>query len=416
MSVPHPSARTGKELWLFTIRYPFGNGEAFLESELPVLSRGFERIRLFPLMPEGEQRKLPKNVEVVQLFGSDAFRAVTPLQVLTDLRRFNHVMRVSKASAPSAAVFSKHQRTLMSRVRQAMYRERVLTARMASAYDPQRVVLYSYWTSDWATVLGLWKLADPEVRFHSRMMGFDMFDHRAPDNWQALQAFQVQQVSTVFTIAKAGLAHMHERYPAFRDKFALSHLATNDHGIGPWAPSSTLRIASCANLVPLKRVHLLAEALGRLSNPVRWTHFGDGVERDRIEAIIGSLPPNISVELKGNVPNASILQWYKTNAVDVFVHTSETEGGAPVALQEAASFGIPLIGADAGGVNEIVTPETGELLPVALTAGSLSERLQRFATSPWYQPAARVQVRDFWQQHFHAEEVHGRLLERLLNG
>lgn len=404
----------GKELWLFTIRYPFGNGESFLESELPILARGFERVRIFPLMPEGEQRFTPKNVMVIQLFGDDAFRTATPVQVLTDLRRWNHVMRISKDSAPSPEVYGRHRRALMSRLRQALYRERVLSARMASTYDPARVVLYSYWTSDWATVLGLWKLDDPEVRFSTRMMGFDMYDHRAPDGWQMLQAFHVQQVERVFTIARAGQEHMRARFPAHVNKFLLSYLATTDHGIGPWAPSATLRIASCANLVPLKRVHLLAEALASLEQPVHWTHFGDGSERPRLEALIHALPKHVTVELMGNRPNAEIIGWYKAHAVDVFVHTSETEGGAPVALQEAASFGIPLIGADAGGVGEIVTAATGTLLPHDLSATQLAETLRNFRESAWYHPETRVHVRNFWQANFQAEDVHGRLLEQLL--
>ncbi len=404
----------GRELWLFTIRFPFGNGESFLESELPILARGFEQVRIFPLMPEGERRLTPKNVDVIQLFGDDAFRTASPIQVLTDLRRWNHVMRTSKDSSPGPEIYTRHRRTLMSRLRQALYRERVLSARMASQYDPSRVVLYSYWTSDWATVLGLWKLDDPEVRFSTRMMGFDMYDHRAPDGWQMLQAFHVQQVERVFTIARAGQEHMRARFPAHSHKFQLSYLATTDHGIGPWAPSATLRIMSCANLVPLKRVHLLAQALASIEQPVHWTHFGDGPERPGIEALVQSLPHHIKVDLKGNRPNTEIIEWYKAHAVDVFVHTSETEGGAPVALQEAASFGIPLIAADAGGVREIVTQVTGKLLPHELNAGLLADVLRNFPASAWYDAETRVHVRNFWQANFQAEEVHGALLERLL--
>lgn len=403
-----------KELWLFTIRFPFGNGESFLENELPILARGFERVRLFPLMPEGPPRAVPANVEVVRLFDGDEFKALPPIALLPDMGRFQAVMQVSKASAPSPAIFKKHRRTLISRVRQALYRERVLRKRMGAAYDPQRVVLYSYWTSDWATVLGLWKRKDPRVRFVSRMMGFDMFDHRAPDGWQMLQAFHVRQVDRVFVIAKAGLDHMRARFPRDAEKFTISYLATVDHGAGPWAPSDTLRIASCANLVPLKRVHLLAEALQRVKGPVQWTHFGDGAERGRIDEIVRELPPNVHVELKGNRPNAEIIDWYRNTPVDVFVHTSETEGGAPVALQEAASFGIPLIGADAGGVGEIVTERTGVLLPHALTPDLLASTLNGFHASSWNTSGAREQVRAFWSAHFNAEQVHGRLLRRLL--
>ncbi len=410
----HSPGGAGRELWLFTISFPFGNGEAFIENELPILARGFDKVRLFPLMPKGNARPVPRNVEAINVLGGDAYKAMGALGVLMDLRRWNHVLQACKASAPDQGVWKTRRRELMSRLRQAMRRERLLLDQFSDRYDPQRVVLYSYWTSDWATVLGLWKMRDPRVRFFTRMMGFDMFDHRAGENWQMLQAFHVQQVDHIFTIAQAGQAYMNERYPNARDKFSLSPLATMDHGAAPWAPSPTLRIASCANLVPLKRVEILAEAVSRLNIPVKWTHFGDGSERDLIGAMVRAFPPIIEVELKGSRPNSEVIHWYRTNPVDVFVHTSRTEGGAPVALQEAASFGIPLIAADAGGVKEIVTPATGELLANDLSVDELVSYLHHFRNGPWYNQQKRQQVRAFWQANFFAEVVHGRLLENLL--
>ncbi len=35
----------------------------------------------------------------------------------------------------------------------------------------------------------------------------------------------------------------------------------------------------------------LAEALLDVEGPVEWTHFGDGPERERIEAVVRDLPP-----------------------------------------------------------------------------------------------------------------------------
>ena len=40
--------------------------------------------------------------------------------------------------------------------------------------------------------------------------------------------------------------------------------------------------------------------------------------------------------------------------IDVFVNASVTEGGSPVAVQEAVSCSIPIIATDAGGNGEIV--------------------------------------------------------------
>jgi glycosyltransferase involved in cell wall biosynthesis len=404
-----------QELWLFTMRFPFGNGEAFLENELPILAAGFQRVRLFPLMPLGEARPLPPNVETVRLFDErTVYRPLAIWRALKDLPLLLKVWRTSKRSAPSRQVFAKHRREFLSALRQAFNRERLLRKRMAQEYDTARVALYSYWSSDWATVLGIWKMRDPGVHFVTRMMGFDMFDHRAPDGWQRFQAFHVAQADHLHVIAEAGLKYMLERFPHARGKFSLSYLATRDHGAGPWAPAEELRIVSCSNLVALKRVHLIAEALAMVDIPVHWTHFGDGPERGRVETLVGKLPERVRVDLKGSLPNTEIMAWYRSHPVDIFVHASRTEGGAPVALQEAASFGIPLLAADAGGVRDVVTPESGLLLPHALTPSLLAQALGRIQCSPLYSTGARARVRAFWAGRFNAAEVHGRMLRQLL--
>ena len=404
-----------KELWLFTQDFPYGKGEAFLENELPVLASGFEKIRVFPLFHQGDARPVPKGVEVVRAFTrEEAFRPLAAWRVPLSPFRFLKVLGMGRRTAPGRGVFRKHRAEFLSQLRQAMERERLFHLRMAGNYDPERVRLYSFWTADWATVLGLWKLRNPRVRFVSRMMGFDMYDHRAPDKWQRFQLFHVRQAEHVYVIAEAGLRHMQQRFPAQGKKFSLNYLATTDHGLAPWAPAEVLRIASCSNLVELKRVPLIAGSLRHVQGPVQWTHFGDGPERAAVEQAVAGLPGHVQVEFMGSRPNSEVIAWYKSNPVDVFVHASRTEGGAPVALQEAASFGIPLIAADAGGVREVATPESGQLLPNDLTPAMLGAALGGFKRSPWYTQEARGRVRAFWASRFEASRVYRDLLKELL--
>ncbi|MBK9195478.1 MAG: hypothetical protein IPO17_10930 [Flavobacteriales bacterium] len=54
----------GKELWLFTVSYPYGTNEAFLANELPVLAKRFDKVVLFPLLGKGVANPLPPGVEV----------------------------------------------------------------------------------------------------------------------------------------------------------------------------------------------------------------------------------------------------------------------------------------------------------------------------------------------------------------
>lgn len=404
----------GNELWLFTMRFPYGNGEAFLENELPVLTKGFQRIRLFPLMGTGDARSLPPGVEVQRLFTpEEAFRSLAWWRMLQAWPRIRAVWRQARASAPGPAIFRKHRREFLSQLRQALERERLLRGRLAPEFTPEKARLYSYWTSDWATVLGLWSMTDARVRFISRMHGFDLYAGRAPDQWPRFQTFHVNRAERILVASQAGLDHLHARYPGQRGTFQLARLGTVDHGAAPWLPATELRIASCSNLVELKRVPLIAEALRHMNGPVHWTHFGDGPERARVEAVVRTLPPNIRVELMGSRANAEVIAWYKANPVDVFVHASRTEGGAPVALQEAASFGIPLVAADAGGVREVVTGETGILLPNVPAPELLGATLAGFKHSAWYTAEARNRVRAFWASKFRADEVYGRLLGEL---
>lgn len=65
----------------------------------------------------------------------------------------------------------------------------------------------------------------------------------------------------------------------------------------------------------------------------------------------------------GNVPNELFIQFLKNNAISFFINVSTREG-IPVSMMEAISCSIPLIGTDVCGVPEIVTRDTGFLIPV----------------------------------------------------
>lgn len=401
-----------QELWLFTMRFPFGNGETFLENELPVLCKQFERVVLIPLFAEGEARPLPANASVNAVL-KEPYRTAGPLTMLRHWAPWKELVHSIRSSAPSVDVFRTQWPTLRSRCRQNLQRAVSARRTLSSSYDPQRVILYSYWTADWATVLGLWRSMDPRVRFVSRMHGFDLYVERHAHNWPPFRAYHLAHTERVLVASQAGLDHLVHHFPQHRSHFELAHLGTHDHGAGPWSPNEELRLVSCANLVPLKRVHLIAEALRHVSTPVRWTHFGDGTERERLEALVAQLPRHIHVELKGQCPNMEVITWYKEHAADLFVHASASEGGVPVALQEAASFGIPLLAADAGGVREIVNERTGTLISPDPDPASLAGYIQQHSTSTHATTMFRHGVRQFWSERFNAEDVYARFCERL---
>lgn len=401
-----------QQLWLFTMRFPYGTGEAFLENELPVLAKHYAKVVVVPLFAEGALRSVSANVEVRTLVAKP-YRSAGPVLMLKHWRAYRQVAAVVRASAPNKQVLRERWSTVRSQLRQALNRAVVVAPHLFREASPEHTTLYSYWTADWATVLGLLKVLDPRVRFVSRMHGFDLYADRAPQGWPVFQSFHVAQAERIFVASNAAAEDLMRRYPAQRVRFEVAHLGTRDHGAAPWSPAEELRLVSCSNLVPLKRVDLLVEALKWVKRPVQWTHFGDGPERERLEELAKALPTNVRVDWKGAVPNAELISWYTRTPVDLFVHLSESEGGVPVSMQEAASFGIPLLATAAGGIPELLGPASGELLPVDATASDVASAIGRMADGMCRDAAFRSGVREAWRAGFQAELNYTRFLVRM---
>ena len=118
---------------------------------------------------------------------------------------------------------------------------------------------------------------------------------------------------------------------------------------------------------------------------------------------------------KGAVPNHELITYYRHHPVDLFVHASASEGGVPVALQEAASFGIPLVACDAGGVRELVSEGTGLLLPVDVDPASLARAIVDASTRLGGDPSFRKGVRAQWAEGFQAPVNFGQFCDDLLD-
>ena len=103
------------------------------------------------------------------------------------------------------------------------------------------------------------------------------------------------------------------------------------------------------------------------ANPkVRFVFIGDGVLRDRLASDAARLGVGHAVQFTGLVPPDAIPSLL--NGVDAVVHPSLREGLARV-LPQALLVGRPAISYDVDGAYEVVTPETGILLPPRDIAG-----------------------------------------------
>ena len=156
----------------------------------------------------------------------------------------------------------------------------------------------------------------------------------------------------------------------------------------------------------------MPDILNQLDFPVRWVHFGDGEMMDIIKSKLNTLPDHVKVELRGHVLNTEVLNFYLNNSVNLVLLLSKTEGGVPVSLQEAVSFGIPVMGTKAGGIPEVVIDgKTGVLLPESPSNIEVATKIKEFNRS---QLKYRECVKAVWDKKFNAEKNYPQFIEKIL--
>lgn len=404
-----------KELWLFTTRFPYGLRESFLENELPILCARYDRVLVFPEHTEDGLRTLPPNAEL-QVPVKDPYGSASIGEMIKSTPLVVKLILSLLRDAPSFKILRAQWPDLRSRIGQLIRRSLVLRQRIEKDYDPERVTLYTYWTHDWTTVLGLVQHKVPKLNYFSRAHGFDVFEAQNLNGWIPFRSFQLRHVSKVYCASRSGMEHLRRRHPERKDLFELAQLGTRDHGVGPFDPTGPLRVVSCSFLIPRKRVLLLVEALSAVDVPVEWTHFGGGTEEATVHEAASRLPAHVKVDLKGMTPNPVIMDWYRSHPVDVFIHLSHLEGGVVVAVQEAASFGIPVIATDSGGIREIMGERTGILLQNDPSTLRIAELLNGWRKGPMATEAFRTGVRQAWKEQFDANVVFHRFVDRISNG
>ncbi len=114
-------------------------------------------------------------------------------------------------------------------------------------------------------------------------------------------------------------------------------------------------------IVPIKRldVLLLAVRAARIQGaPLRLALVGDGDQRPRLERLARQLGIEGSVNFLGYRRDPVAI----AAASDIYALSSDSEG-TPVSLIEGAAAARPAVATAVGGVPEVVTPETGILVP-----------------------------------------------------
>lgn len=156
------------------------------------------------------------------------------------------------------------------------------------------------------------------------------------------------------------------------------------------------------NVLRTKGVHELFDAFARLaaSRPeLELVVVGDGPETGWLRERARAVALGERVQLVGHVPHDRLGAWF--NACDVVCLPSHNEG-LPNVLLEAMACGVPCVATRVGGIPEVVTAQSGELVEVGDVDG-LAAALARALDRTWEREAiARAASRFSWDANVEA--------------
>lgn len=350
---------------LTTYSYPYGVGETFLANELPYLSKAFQKIILVPENVVGEAKAIPSNCEVRLITWNNQL----PLKKIVfrfGLKAFNHLLGCWKKdnSKEGKEFYSikKWKIRWLDLLVEHFKGEQLVN--QLPELQSENSVLYHYWMIDFARYCSWMKLA--KVIFNKqvcRIHGYDFNPIRHPKNHFPFRLAELKSYDSICAVSNFGQRLMSDLHPQIKNKIAVYRLGVDTSYLNNENKESAVTkhwlFVSTSAVIPEKRVEWILEAICNVAKknpkrPFQWHHFGGGPELFQLQEQAKQYNvTNLAIHFHGNTPNEEVLKFYKLHEVDAFIHASATEGGCPVAIQEAFAHGIPFIGLANEGATEM---------------------------------------------------------------
>lgn len=352
-----------KRLLMITKNFPYGSGESFIEKEIQIAAKKFEEITILVYRAnlKEKERSVPPNVKVISLCDLSKSKKVCHyIGMLPCLfsQEMKEELKKHKTLFEKRRSLSFHLETLLKE-RQAVSKIKYILQ------QDQNCIVYSYWFSDTAylayRLLKRFDLLGKRI-FVSRAHGYDLYKERNNGEEFPFRKKIFENISKVYPCSEQGEKYLQKEYPQFYSKIEKNYLGVM---IIPNADKKKKKkdefhIVTCSNIIPLKRVIRLAEALKiiqeenpEITKQIQWTCFGSGSSEEELKEFCRKYLSSIKVQFRGNVKNEEVLRFYETTNVDVFINLSTTEG-LPVSIMEAMAQKIPAIATAVGGTPEIV--------------------------------------------------------------
>jgi glycosyltransferase involved in cell wall biosynthesis len=398
------------DLVLLTAGFPYDGSESVLRNELEVISERFARLFIVPSRRGAEMTSLPPSAEVADLGWTEGFSRSTKTRILSS-QPASRVVARTLLDRTNWSTYLRGSRAYLDNLATNLLKAQSLQ-RWLTHHGLEDAVFYDYWFENATLALATLRQRGVIRCAVSRAHRFDVFDSSWADLGRVpFREYKARNLDAVFAVSEDAANYLRDRLRSDARKVHLARLGLPIPETYPERPAGVPVIVSCSALLPRKQVHLIPPTLARLDRALYWIHFGDGPDRERVEAAARGLPHDVTWELRGWVDNEAVRDFYSTHGVSSFLSLSASEG-IPVSMMEAHSFGIPIVALGVGGIPELVTAKTGILLDMDAPTESIANAVARAIAPAEFDMTV---IRSAFAERYTAATNYGAFADRLLS-
>lgn len=392
-------------LFLFTAQFPYGKvSETFLETEIIFLAKKFETIHIFPASTDDYCRKIPENVLVNTDYSNLTFSKSQKIKALFFYLPLTYSALFSEVKDKGFFRCLRNKSVLLDYLANQLLFKSYIEKKVVE--DVKNTVCYDYWFCNKTLALTLIKKKNKQLKFVARAHGFDLYDER----WSSgvpYRKFKAKYIDKIYFISQNGYDYFREKVAtSIERKMRLSYLGVLSNEVLPLPKNEIPVIVSVSRVVSFKNVHQIPALLAQLNFPIKWVHFGDGEDMERVKIACEKYLKEGCFELKGHISNQEMIAFLQNHKVDLLLSLSSSEG-LPVSMMEAQSFGVPILSTAVGGIPEIVVDgKTGFLI---YDEKETLDKLKRALDYSF----SKQEIQDFFNTHFNANINYANFAESL---
>lgn len=380
------------DLYLITQDFPYGHLEdSFVGPEYPYLCEHFhvsviaaEVVQTEGLRPAADVDRAGFDACIIPMKQSAGEKLISLLRFFLEKDCYTELASIVKSREK---IPQRIYRALMfGAAAESFYRR--LKKKISLTKDT-RALFYFYWFDYKCFGLTMHRRKFPQIRIVARTHGYELYDERELYGRQFFKPQTDAGLKRLVFAAQFAKDYYLTRYRLTDgDKYPLHRLGVQSHGVtgenrrSEYRDGGEFLLLSCSDTGQVKRVDRIIDGLAALMTAkVHWVHIGGGKNltglRELAQKKLGG-KDNIRYEFAGTLLNTEVIEYYRKHYVSCLITTTQSEGGAPVAVQEALSFGVPVIAAAVGELRQMIEGN-GILLSDNPTAEETAQAVARMA-------------------------------------